>query len=113
MKQIKQWSHPSVRRSSVAAGAALALALLAGAVHAQDDAAIEELEQQLEEQRIALEEAIINREQTAAQVDELQVELDESEQRRVEMEEEFKALCEEQEALKAGTFDECMSSIDS
>jgi len=113
MNQVKQWLHPSLKRSSVAAGTALALTLLAGAVHAQDDVALEELEQQLEQQRIALEEAIANREQTAAKADELQMELDASEQLRLGIEERFKALCEEQEALKAGTYDECMSSADS
>ncbi len=113
MKRITQLLRPSINFSFRAAGVGLAMALLVGAVHAQDDSAVEDLEQRVEEQRIALEEAIANREETAAKAKEVQDALEESELRRVQVQEELKGLCEEQESLNAGSFDECMANVDS
>ena len=113
MKRITQLLQPTLKFTSVAAGAGLALMLLAGAVHAQDNSIVEDLEKRVEEQRIALEEAIANREETAAKAKSVRDALDKSEERRLQVEEELKALCEEQESLKVGTYDECVASFDS
>lgn len=113
MKRITQLLRPSVKFSYTVAGLGLAVALLSGVVHAQDDSAVEDLEKRVEEQRIALEEAIANREQTAAKAKEVQDALDESEQRRLKVEEELKGLCEEQEKLNAGSYDDCMANVNS
>ena len=117
MKRTRQLVNSTTAVSTVissrAAGLTLALVLLAGAAHAQDNSAVEDLEKRVEEQRIALEEAIANREETADKAKAVEEALDESEQRRLEVEEELRALCEEQESLTEGTYDECMTSIDS
>ncbi len=80
---------------------------------AQNELSLEELEEKVAQQRIALEEAIANREATEAKVAEVEAELAESEERRQQATEELQALCEEQEALTPGSFDNCMSSSDS
>ena len=124
MKQTRQLTSPkaavsaavsatvSAMFSSGAAGIALALMLLTGAAQAQDNELVEDLEKRVEEQRIALEEAIANREETAERAKGIQEALEESEQRRLEVEEELKALCEEHESLQAGSYEECVTSID-
>ena len=92
--------------------AAPLLLMLASVVSAQDGPSVEELEKLIEEQRIALEEAIANREATAAKVAEVEAALDESAERKRLIEEELEGLCEEQEALNAGSFDKCMESAE-
>lgn len=89
------------------------LVLFAGAAAAQNSSSLEDLEKQLEEQKIALEEAIANREATAAKASEVKNEREQSEERKRKIEAELKALCEEQESLQEGSFDKCMSSSDS
>ena len=95
------------------AGVGLACVLMAGAVHAQDNDAVEDLEKRVEEQRIALEEAIANREETVEKAKSIKESLEESEQRRLEVEEELRGLCEEQESLQEGSYDECVTNLDS
>lgn len=102
------WSQLS-RNISMSA----ALVLFTGLAVAQGGVSLEDLEKQLNEQKIALEEAIANRESTAAKAQAVQKERDESEERKRQIEEELKTLCEEQESLKEGSFDKCMSSADS
>ena len=92
--------------------AAPLLFMLASVVSAQDGPSVEDLEKLIEEQRIALEEAIANREETAAKVAEVEAALEESAERRRLIEEELKGLCEEQETLNAGSYDECMESAE-
>ena len=70
---------------------------------AQSDATAEELEQQLEEQRIALEQAISAREATKALADDVKQDLADSEAHQKELEEELQALCKEQQSLTEGT----------
>lgn len=104
----------------VGAQGILAVALVAmmstaatSSAYAQETSTVEQLKKQLEEQRIALEEAIANRESTAAKAEEIKQELAESEERRQAVEEEMTELCEEQEELKAGSLEECLSNLDS
>ncbi len=81
--------------------------------YAQENPTVEQLQKQLEEQRIALEEAIANRESTAAKAEEIRQELAESDEQQRAVEEELTELCEEQEELKAGTLAECLKNLDS
>jgi len=106
MRSIKSRQY---RHLAFAAG----VVLLSGAAMAQESMSLEELEKLVTEQRIALEAAIANRESTAAQAEQVQNELDKAEERTREVEQELEALCEEQEALQEGTFDDCMASKDS
>jgi len=92
---------------------AAGIALFSGLAMAQEGSSTKELEKNLEEQRIALQEAISNRESTAAKVEEVKGSIAEAEERRAKIEEELKSLCEEQESLKEGSYDECMSSLES
>ncbi|MFK7996581.1 MAG: hypothetical protein AB8B87_20755 [Granulosicoccus sp.] len=92
---------------------AAGLAVLSGLAVAQEALTLEQLEQHIKEQRIALEEAIANREATAAQVEEVKNALDDTESRRMQIEQELEALCEEQGSLEDGSFDSCMSQSDS
>ena len=111
--KVSSLSVPAVLRLTRATCFAAIAVLSAGTAVAQDNASLEELEKQVEQQRIALEEAIENREKTAAKAQTVQEALSESEERRRLIEEELKGLCAEQEELKAGTLDGCMNSSDS
>lgn len=106
---------PLMKKASISASIGLVTLSLcvASLAYAQDGPSLEELEEQVAQQRIALEEAIANREATAAKVAEVQAELDESEEQRQQIAEELKLLCDEQESLNPGSFDNCMSSSDS
>jgi septal ring factor EnvC (AmiA/AmiB activator) len=83
----------------------------AGNLHAQQTVNIEELEKLLEEQQKALEEVESNREATEAQAQQAREALAEHESRSEKVKEEFEALCKEQEALKPGSLDDCMSAL--
>ena len=83
--------------------------LVSTAGFAQENMSVEELEEQLEQERVALQEAIANREATAARVEEIKQALAESESQKGEVEEEIAALCEEQESLVPGSLEECLS----
>ncbi len=105
---------------SVGAQGILAVALVAiitsattGPAYAQENLTVEQLKKQLDEQRIALEEVIANRESTAAKAEEIKQKLLESGEQQRSAEEELTELCEEQEELKAGSLEECLSNLDS
>ena len=97
------------RKSGIAAALITAMVMLAGFASAQDGKSVEELEKAIAQQRTALEEAIANREQIAAKVAEIQAELGESDERRTELEEQLKTLCEEQETLNDVSFQSCIT----
>lgn len=79
----------------------------------QKELSVDELEQYIAEQKQALEEVRANREASEKKASEVQEALDEQEARRQRVEDEMKALCTEQEALKPDSFDECMQQSDS
>lgn len=83
----------------------------AGNLQAQQAVNLEELEKLLEEQQKALEEVESNREATEAQAQQAREALAEHESRSKKIQEEFEALCKEQEALKPGSLEECMSAL--
>lgn len=111
--KASSFSVPSLSRLVRIAGIAAMTVALATPVVAQDAASLEELEKQVEQQRVALEEAIANREKTAAKAKTIKERLSESEKRQKLVEEELEALCAEQEELQAGTLESCLNSSDS
>ncbi len=112
---MKPTITPFMKRANTLAGVGVvALSLmLTSTVFAQGEPTLEELEEQVAQQRIALEEAITNREATAAKVAEVNAELDKSKAEQEQINEELKTLCDEQESLKPGSYDNCMTSSDS
>ncbi|MFK7995246.1 MAG: hypothetical protein AB8B87_13970 [Granulosicoccus sp.] len=93
-------------------GISMGLLLLSSFAFAQNKSmSVEELEQLVAEQRIALEEAIANREDTAAQVESIRSELEEVRNRSLEVEEELESLCKEQESITNESFVKCMASV--
>jgi len=87
------------------------LLALSGLAAAQEKLSLEDLEKLIAEQRTALEEAIADREATAANADVLRKNLEQARKRSLQVEEELTALCNEQEALIEGSFDECMATV--
>lgn len=80
-------------------------------VHAQQEGDVEELQKLLDQQKEALAEVEANRTATEAQAQQARDALAEHEKRKAKIEEEFDALCKEQEALKSGSYDDCMASM--
>ncbi len=71
----------------------------------------EELAAHIEKQQAALDAAIENRDNTQKELELKRKALETQEKKQSELETKMKMLCEEQEAVKPGTMDECMASI--
>jgi len=79
------------------------------AVAQQKEMTVEELEKFIEEKKKALEQVVENRELTKAKADQVREALAKQEEQQRALEAEFEALCQEREAVEAGSFDKCMA----
>ncbi len=109
---MKSNVHPS---RTVLSSVLLVLSLSVPAMVAaqQKQMSVEELEAYIAEQKIVLEEAQANRDKTQKKVDKVKEALAEQDARKALVEEELETLCKEQEELKPGTYEDCMSHSDS
>lgn len=83
------------------------LSLSGTATAQQKQLSVEELEKYISEQKEVLEEVRANRDETEKKADEVREALAEQEARKALVEEELDTLCQEQEELKPGSYDEC------
>ncbi len=97
------------RSGSLVSAMLLALSLcLSGAAWAQpEELSVDELEKYIAEQKELLEEVLANRDATAEKAEQVRQALAEQEARKTLVEEELETLCQEQEELQAGSYEEC------
>ncbi len=88
---------------------ALSIGLSSAAMAQQQELSVEELEKYIAEQKELLEEVLANRDETADKVEQVREALAEQEARKALVEDELETLCQEQEELKPGSYDECRS----
>jgi len=79
-----------------------------GSLAQDQEMSVKELEAYIAEQRAALEQVIENRDATEKQAMDIKKAGDEQRERQAKLEEEIRALCEEQEEVEPGTLDECL-----
>ena len=79
----------------------------------QKSMTIQELEQYIQEQKVALEEVKANRDETEKKAQQVRAALAEQEARKALAEEELDMLCKVQEELIPGTYDDCKVDNDS
>jgi predicted Holliday junction resolvase-like endonuclease len=89
----------------------LGLGLLLTSAAAQKALTVEELQAHIEEQQAELEAAIENQESTKKELEMQRKALEAQSAKQEELEASMKKLCEEQEAVKPGSMEDCMSSI--
>lgn len=92
--------------------AATGVLLMPGAVTAQQQMTVEELENYIAEQKAALEAVKSNRDETERKAQEVRETLAEQAERQAMVEEELEALCKEQEELKPGSYEQCRAAFD-
>lgn len=85
--------------------------LTAGVTQSQQNLSTEQIEKQLQQLLSSLAEAEANRQATDAQAEQIRKVLEEHEKHKAKVEAELEALCREQEELKPGTYDNCISSL--
>ncbi|MFK7890808.1 MAG: hypothetical protein AB8B63_08335 [Granulosicoccus sp.] len=90
---------------------AFCASLGAGMAQAQQNLNTEQIERQLQQLLSSLAEAEANRQATGAQAEQIRKVLVEHEKHKANVEAELEALCKEQEELKPGTYDNCISSL--
>lgn len=105
MKEMKNKTNRTIFQAAVF----ITCCSLAGLVSAQQGASAEDLQKLLDQQKESLAEVEANREATEAQAQQVRDALAEQEKRKSKMEAEYEALCKEQEALKPGSYNDCMS----
>ena len=77
----------------------------------QQEMSLDELEQYIEEQKVALDEAIASRDETESKVKEVQEALAEQEARRAQLEEEVDELCTELDEAEPGSYEDCKAEF--
>ncbi len=88
---------------------AMSLCLSGVAMAQQKQLSVEELEKYISEQKELLEEVRANRDETAEKAEQVRDALAEQEAHKALVEEELNTLCQEQEELKPGSYEECRS----
>ena len=79
----------------------------------QKQLSVEELEQYISEQKAAFDAVRENRDATEKKAQAVRDALAEQSARREKVEAELNALCEEQEKLQSGSYEQCLAALDS
>lgn len=112
MNSIATSRHSMIRTAGI--GLAILLTTASFSSYAQQKAmTIEELETYIGEQKAALDKVKANRDETEQKALEIQDALAEQDARRLAVEKELEALCNEQEELKPGSLDSCKQNSES
>jgi len=94
---------------NVSCGVAVVIGLTASTAMAQQSISPEELQALIEKKQAALQAAIENRDKTQRELEAKRVAFEAQQAEKVKIEAKMKELCEEQEALKPGSMDDCMA----
>jgi len=100
--------HITKTMINLTCGVALVIGLTASSAFAQQTLSPEELKAHIEKQQAALDAAIANRDKTQRELEAKRMAYEAQQAKQLEIEEKMKALCEEQEAIKPGSMDDCM-----